>query len=366
MRIEFVNENVHGHATMHLHLQNALAGHPEIDSSFYSVPPPTFLRRLVAAPVPGLGHLDLDLHPLREQLSKSYVARRHLRSLAPRPDAIHLYTHNAGLLSSKLLREVPTVVSLDSTNRQNAYRLPQRKPTRFTPMTLPLTVAFERRVYAAARRIVTHSRWAADSVMTYGVPAELIEVIPFGIELPSEEPPVPADRDELPAIAFIGTAMERKGGWRLLQLWRERFAARTRLILVTRDAVPPEPGLEVRSDIRPGDGQIGKLLRAASIFVFPSDIDAFGYSVLEAMAAGLPVVAVRQGALPELVEDGVSGLLVPPGDDGAFGDAIDRLLRDPGMRNELGQAGYVRLRERFDARATTAALVDTLLALDRN
>jgi starch synthase len=364
MRILFANENVHGHATMHLHLEHGLAAHPQIEASFFQVPPASLARRLFAAPWPGLGRLDLDLHPLRDQLAKSFVARRHLAKVAPRPDALHIYTHNIGLLSSRLMREIPTVVSLDATNRQNAFRIPQRKPTRFTRSTLPLTVHFERKVYGAARRIVTHSKWAADSVMTYGVKSSAIEVIPFGIALPAG-PAVDDDarREGVPVIAFIGSSMDRKGGWQLLRLWRESFADRSRLVLVTRDAVPPEPGLEVRNDINPGDGQIGEVLRAASMFVFPSDIDAFGYAVLEAMGWHLPVVALDQGALPELVEDGTTGILVPPGDDSAFVDAIKRLLDDPQARGDMGQAGFDRLRERFDARVTTAALVDVLLSL---
>jgi glycosyltransferase involved in cell wall biosynthesis len=363
MRILFANENVHGHATMNLHLVRALVAHPEIEPSFYDVPEPSLGRRVVAAPWPGLGRLDLDLHPLRDQLSKSYVMRRYVKQLDGTPDALHLYTHNIGLLSASLLRKIPTVVSLDATNRQNAFRLPQRKPTRFTKATLPLTVLFERRVYGAARQIVTHSKWAADSVMSYGVPAAAIEVIPFGIELPAGAETARHVESDVPAIVFIGSSMERKGGWRLLRLWRESLADRSRLVLVTRDHVPSEPGLDVRSDIRPGDGLVEGVLRSGALFVFPSEIDAFGYAVLEAMAARLPVVAVGQGALPELVDDGVTGLLVPPGDDAALTKAISAMLDDPTARHEMGEAGFQRLCDRFDARVTTAALVNTLLAL---
>jgi glycosyltransferase involved in cell wall biosynthesis len=355
MRIHFVNENIGGHATMHLHLRQALALRDDVDASFYDVPPPGLARRIVSASVPGLDRLDLDLHPLRDQLARSALVRRELDGLATKPDALHVYTHNAGLLSVGHLRRVPTVVSLDVTNRDNAHRLPQRGSTRFTEWTLPLTLAFERRVFGAARKIVTHSAWAADAVVREGVPAYKVEVVPFGITVPTARPRT--TDGGLPCVVFIGTSMERKGGWRLVSLWRRWLREQCRLVLVTLEPVPPEPGLEVRNDIRPGDGQLEELLSGVDVFAMPGEIDAFGYAVLEAMAASLPVVAPRVAAIPELVDDGVTGVVVSPGDDHAFADALGRLVADTPTREAMGAAGRRRVVERFDARVTTDALV---------
>ena len=91
------------------------------------------------------------------------------------------------------------------------------------------------------------------------------------------------------------------------------------------------------------------LYRAAAVFVMPSWFESFGISVIEAMAFGLPVVASNAGALPEIVEDGVTGLLVPPGDSSALAGAILRLLRDPALRRGMGQAGRERVLERYGA-----------------
>jgi glycosyltransferase involved in cell wall biosynthesis len=226
------------------------------------------------------------------------------------------------------------------------------------------TVALERRVYREARAIVTQSRWAADSLATYGIPARTIEVIPFGIPVgPALEP----RRDGgPPRLLFVGSAMDRKGGWRLLDLWRRHLADRSRLVLVTLEPVPAEHGLEVRNDIRPGDGQIDELLRTVDVFVMPSEIDSFGYALLEAMAGGLPVVAPRQAAVPEIVDDSRSGLLVPTGDDQALCDAIGVLVGDEGARREMGDAGRRRVQEHFDANVTTAALVEVLRSVARS
>ncbi len=358
MRVHFVNENIGGHATMHGHVRAAVAEDPDITATFFDVPPRGLVERAVGVAVPGLGHLDLDLQPTRAQLARSAVARKHLDSLDPKPDALHLYTHNIALLSIGAMRRTPSVVSLDATNRQNAFRIPGRRPTRFTPLTLASIVPLERRVYGAVRRVVAHSSWAADSVLSYGVDRAKVEVIPFGITVPPE---TTRERSaEKPTIVFVGTSMQRKGGWRLVDIWTRRLMQSSRLTLVTMEHVEPAPGLEVRNDIRPGDGRVGDVLGASDIFAFPGEIDSWGYAILEAMAAGLPVVASRQGAVPELVDDGVTGLIVPPDDDDAFARALQNLVAEPERARALGAAGRARLLERFDARATTAQLIDVI------
>lgn len=358
MRVHFVNENIGGHATMHAHLRSALADEGLVTASYFDVPPRHGLERLAGAAIPGLASLDADFQPLRAQLARSAVVRQHLTDLGEPQDALHLYTHNAALLSVGHMRRIPSIVSLDATNRQNAHNIPGRRPTAFTAATIAASVPFERRVYAAARRVVAHSLWCADSVLSYGVEGAKIEIVPFGITAPPQALPRP-ERPR-PRIVFVGTSMERKGGWRLLDLWRRSLAGATELTLVTLEAVPPAEGLTVRNDVRLGDGKIETILADADIFAMPSAIDSFGYAVLEAMAASLPVVAVARGAIPELVADGETGILVAPGDDDAFAAALRSLASDAGARRELGAAGRRRFAERFDARKTTADLIDII------
>jgi glycosyltransferase involved in cell wall biosynthesis len=110
------------------------------------------------------------------------------------------------------------------------------------------------------------------------------------------------------------------------------------------------------------------LYQKASVFVMPSYYETFSISCAEAMAFGVPVVATRAGGLPEVVEDGITGILVPIGDPGSLAQAIVTLLGDPTRRMEMGSRGQQRVAERFTAQQVaeqTASLYRGLVSNDR-
>lgn len=90
-----------------------------------------------------------------------------------------------------------------------------------------------------------------------------------------------------------------------------------------------------------------RLIAAADILVLPSENEGFGYVLAEAMARGKPVVASRISSIPEVVAEGETGLLVPPGDADSLGSAILELARDPERARRMGAAGRRRVEERF-------------------
>ena len=96
------------------------------------------------------------------------------------------------------------------------------------------------------------------------------------------------------------------------------------------------------------------LLDAADVFVLPSRQEGMPLAALEAMDAGLPVVATRVIGTTEVVADGATGLLVPPEDSAALAEAVGQLLADPALRERYGQAGRQRYREHFTSRRMAA------------
>jgi len=139
------------------------------------------------------------------------------------------------------------------------------------------------------------------------------------------------------AVAIAGRGEEET---RLRALARELGVAERVHLLGLRDDVP-------------------ELLAAADLFVHPSRSEGLPLAVLEAMAAGLPVVASRVGGIPEAVEDGVTGLLVPPEDPDALAAALGTLASDPPRRAALARAG----RTRAEAEFSLAAMGGAYLAL---
>lgn len=364
-RALLINENISGHATAHLGIRAGLAGHPEIEAEIIDVPPPSITSRILGMRVPGLAGLDLDLQPLRAQLLLSQWVARRIREDHGRFDVLHIYSQNAALRSVSELRSTASVVSTDGSGVQTAFLHPHRRQTWGTRARARLAMRFERPVFRAATLVVAQSEWAARSLRDdYGVHDDRLRVIPFGVVVPD----VTARHESvpLPQITWIGTGLKRKGGSRLLRVFREHLRGRCTLNLVTHDDVSDEPGVQVISDIQPGDGRLLEVLTHTAVLAFPSDMDTFGYAVLEAMAVGVPIVAGRLHAMPEIVADGVTGILIDL-DDHQLAAALTRLIDDVTLRARMGDAARQRVLERFDARVTTSSLVETLLeARDRH
>jgi glycosyltransferase involved in cell wall biosynthesis len=109
--------------------------------------------------------------------------------------------------------------------------------------------------------------------------------------------------------------------------------------------------LGVRSDVP-------EVLNAADVFVLSSDWEGNPLSVMEAMAAGKPAICTAVGGVPELIEDGVDGLLVPRGDAKAMSSAMVRMLEDPQTRRTMGEAAAKKATKRFGLQAMTEAYED--------
>jgi glycosyltransferase involved in cell wall biosynthesis len=158
-----------------------------------------------------------------------------------------------------------------------------------------------------------------------------------------------------PTVLFVGGNMQRKGLPTLIHCARQVLAAQptTRFWVVGADAAAEQMMTLVRREGVQAQFQflgwrsqaeLLQLYANADVFVLPALVEALGVVLLEAMAAGLPVVSTRVGGVPEIVEDGENGVLVEPDASQELGNALIRVLSDGPLRARLSRAGQERAR----------------------
>ena len=209
----------------------------------------------------------------------------------------------------------------------------------------------------------------------YGIPEDRLRVIWNGVDDPtlrdqSERLSEIAPPD-VPVIASVSTLIPQKGLEFLLRAAALLRGSGDRFMLL----IAGDGGL--RDDLHALAGQLGlndcvrflgwvpqasdRVLPACDIFVQSSRWEAMSVVVLEAMAAGKPMVVTQVGENPHVVVDGETGLTVPPGDPQALAIGLRTLLRDAGMRQRMGHAA----RRRYEARFTTRNMINTYESLYR-
>jgi glycosyltransferase involved in cell wall biosynthesis len=105
------------------------------------------------------------------------------------------------------------------------------------------------------------------------------------------------------------------------------------------------------------------LMAQFEVFLAPSLWEGFGLVFLEAMGQARPVISTRVSSIPEVVEDGVTGLLVPPCDGQAIAGVLERLLNDPACGQRMGEAGRTRLAQVFTPERMIAQTIDVYRSL---
>jgi glycosyltransferase involved in cell wall biosynthesis len=188
-----------------------------------------------------------------------------------------------------------------------------------------------------------------------GLPANKLVTIHYGLDetpsRPSELTPTDAGiPDGAPLVLTIGRLIEQKDHATLLAAFarvREQ-QPEARLAILGWGRLEDETRERTRelgladAVVLPGRVEPSAWLARADVFAHTSRWEGFGIVLLEAMLASLPVVATRASAIPEIVVDGVTGVLVEPGDADAFARALEDLLADPARRHALGEAGRKR------------------------
>jgi glycosyltransferase involved in cell wall biosynthesis len=287
-------------------------------------------------------------------------------------DLVHTHLIHADVLGGVAARlaGVPVVVSTkhgyeDYDRTSRAYRL-SGLTARWTRKVIAISEALARKVAEVER-----------------IPTGKLTTIHYGIDcvVPGPEPLREAVRRSLglPPDAFAvlstGRLVPVKGYQYLVEaIGKLRAGGSSAILLIAGDG-PERAVLQSQAErLGVGDGvrflgwraDVPTLLTAVDAFALATLGEGFGLAILEAMAQRLPVVATRVIAVPEIVQDGETGLLVPPRDPAALADALLSLERDPELRRRFGAAGHRRVLDHFSVarmvRDTEGVYADVLSA----
>ena len=358
-RVGFLMTQLLGHITHGQRIRTEVVQHPEIL--------PTWMPIL-----PWSDDRWQKLPFVKDNLTLLYGlrARDHLNGHAESFDVLFCHTQEPAVLLGKYMNRIPTILSLDATpinmdSIGHAYRHSVKSAA-----VERLKYFLVRRSFQRAAHLVTWSRWAKESLINdYGIPEHRITVIPPGVDVDvwniSESERAASQNNPTLRILFVGGDFQRKGGTILLQC-AACAAPDTIVDIVTREDVATPAGashLNTHRNLNAGAPELLALYRNANMFVLPSLGETFGLSIMEAMAMHLPVVTTNIGAIPELVVDGETGILVPPNSPKALNDAIQRLQKDPDLRVRMGKAGRKRVEQLFNRETTYGELVRLIISI---
>lgn len=273
---------------------------------------------------------------------------------------VHGYLFEGNLLAALVGRTARLPVTLVSKRSLDRYDRLDRRIGAWLSNQLADRVLVNAE---AVRNVVIEHEWCSP---------RRIELIPNGVALPTNlDAPGPAAADEPdprgegPLVGMVGRLSWKKGYDHAIdaaRLLAERIPG-LRFDIVgdgplrgTLEQRVRDAGLEGTVRFLGQRRDVADLMRRFDCFVLSSVIEGMPNALLEAMALGRPVVTTSAGGSAEVVVDGESGLIVPPGDPGALAAAVERVLGNPTLARALGTCGERRVRERFSLEAMLAAI----------
>ena len=296
----------------------------------------------------------LDLVPLAPKtemdLGAAWRLSRVIKQL--RPDIVHAHDpHGVAMAALALsMSTLPTKAPLVASRRVD-FRL--------------RGTALSRWKYRQVNCFICASEAIREILISDGVPDSCAVTVHEGIDVGhvAAAPPAKLHEElwlphEAPLVGNVAALVPHKGQRHLIEAAAlvVRQVPDTRFIIAGEGELRPALERQIKehhlekhvllAGFRP---DVLSLHKAFDIFVMSSVTEGLGTSLLDAMAAGKPIVATRTGGIPEVVVDGETGLLVPPRDHQAMATAIVRLLKDHQLRMRMGNAGSARVRQKFSA-----------------
>lgn len=271
-----------------------------------------------------------------------------------KPDLVHVHSRRGADLWGGLGAKwagVPAVITRRVDNPESAFMVAMK--------------------YRRYERVIAISQGVVTQLRETGVPNDRIQLVHSAVT------PVEADsawsraqflsafnlNEQDLVVLCVAQFIPRKGHGCLLDAWSEVASScpTARLLLFGRGAEEEHLRDRVKDSVFGSSVQLPgfrddlrQFVGCADVLAHPALREGLGIAVLEAQAAGVPVVAARAGGLPEAVAEGVSGVLVEPGDAAELSRALIRLLRDADLRAQYGQAGREHVAACFGSEAMVA------------
>lgn len=218
-----------------------------------------------------------------------------------------------------------------------------------------------RRSCLRAAGYAANTAYEASYVEKLGVPRDRITVVGVGVDpnaLTAARTRQPEETNPgVPRVLYLAHLTSRKGLDTVVEalpaVWSRHPAIEVVVAGQTandtdrlrRAAFRASEGHNLRWLSNVTEGEKAALLATSSVVLYPSRFESFGIVFLEAWVFAVPVVGCRAGAVPDVVEDGVTGLLIPPGDSAQLADCVTRLVANPAEAKRLGDEGQRRMRE---------------------
>ncbi len=378
-RFLLVNEHYLGHVTVHRLFCKALAedssvdfepGRDTIELDTVDGLPEKIQRRFACLRfgTAWMQRQNLDLGRWRFQRFIALLARKRVlgklkaAQKAGRPyDAIAFHSQTAALGCIDIMQQMPCLVSTDITHTQASFEW--NHP--LTRWTYQPGIRLEKQVFQQAKAIAVFSDWCREAVLAENpaLSADKVQCCPPGAELtPFLEMPLERPAREKLQVLFVGGDFKRKGGDDLLACYEKTLHEFCDLQIVSTQAPSglEAKGISVYRNLSAYSPELLACYRQADVFVLPTHNEAYGHVFIEAMAAGLPVVATRINAIPGILHPDSQPFLIAPGNHSALIDAVAQLHASPSLRLSLGQAGRERAVAHFDASACFRCYVDWL------
>ena len=227
---------------------------------------------------------------------------------------------------------------------------------------LSSTIAQEKKVYEKAALIFTMSDWLKNSLVTdFGISENKIKTVYAGTNLKI------CDFDKNydgKTILFIGKNFKRKGGEVLLEAFIEvkKEIPDAKLIIIGPNIRINEKGVEVKGLVNNKE-ELEEYFKQASLFVLPSLFEPFGIVFAEAFAYKNPCIATNICAMPEIIEEGKGGFVIPPNDPDSLSKRIVAVLKNKELAKEMGEYGFEKAKNVFNWDVVVEKMIKHILTI---